>query len=76
MGKLALWVTCAHCGQEFDTRLRLDRKSFVRGTLAANYHQCPHCGKRLTYRKADYLVREEPAKTENGRRESGDGSRE
>ncbi|OLD54853.1 MAG: hypothetical protein AUI83_07425 [Armatimonadetes bacterium 13_1_40CM_3_65_7] len=44
-------------------RNRLDRKSFERGTLAANYHLCPHCGQRLTYRKADYLIREEQPKS-------------
>ena len=59
MGKLRLRVVCKECGREFDTPLVLDRKSFARGTLAANYHTCPHCGERLTYRKADYLVSEE-----------------
>lgn len=59
MGKLHLWVACRSCGREFDTRLRFDRRSFERGTLAANYHTCPHCGHRMTYRKADYLVKEE-----------------
>ncbi|HXF82677.1 MAG TPA: hypothetical protein VNN19_07995 [bacterium] len=58
MPKLALWVICRACGTAFDTRLRLDRRSFERGTLAANYHTCPHCGARLTYRKADYLTRD------------------
>jgi len=58
MGKLALFVVCKACGREYDTRLRLDRRSFDRGTLAANYHTCPHCGEKLTYRKADYLVRD------------------
>jgi predicted RNA-binding Zn-ribbon protein involved in translation (DUF1610 family) len=58
MGKLALFVVCKACGREYDTRLRLDRRSFERGTLAANYHTCPHCGEKLTYRKADYLVRD------------------
>lgn len=58
MPKLALWVICRACGREYDTRLRLDRKSFERGTMAANYHTCPHCGERLTYRKAEYKVRE------------------
>jgi len=37
----------------------MDRRSFDRGTLAANYHLCPHCGTRETYRKADYQIREE-----------------
>ncbi len=58
MGKLALWVVCKVCGREYDTRLRLDRRSFERGTLAANYHTCPHCGQKATYRKADYITRE------------------
>ena len=58
MSKLALHVVCKSCGREFDTRLRLDRRSFARGTLAANYHTCPYCGEKLTYRKAEYLVRE------------------
>ncbi len=62
MGKLHLWVVCKSCGREFDTKLRLDRRSFDRGTLAANYHLCPSCGVRLTYRKSEYLVRELPAK--------------
>ena len=63
MGKLRLWVMCKSCGREFDTRMRLDRQSFERGTLAANYHLCPHCGQRLTYRKADYLIQEEQPKS-------------
>ena len=58
MAKLTLWLVCRSCGREFDTRLRLDRKSFERGTLAANYHTCPYCGERLTYKKAEYLTRE------------------
>lgn len=57
-GKVALWLVCRACGGEFDTRLRLDRTSFERGTMAANYHTCPHCGQRLTYRKAEYRLRE------------------
>lgn len=60
MGKLHLWVVCKSCGQEFDTLLRLDRRSFQRGTLAANYHACPHCGQHHTYKKSDYRVKEEP----------------
>lgn len=59
MGKLRLGVICKQCGREFDTQLVLDRKSFAKGTLAANYHTCPHCGERLTYKKADYLISEE-----------------
>lgn len=56
MGKLRLAVICKACGAEFETPLRLDRRSFEKGTLAANYHTCPHCGERQTYRKADYIV--------------------
>jgi len=37
----------------------MDRRSFEKGTLAANYHTCPHCRTRETYRKTDYLIREE-----------------
>jgi len=37
----------------------MDRPSFERGTLAANYHTCPQCGARETYRKADYAITEE-----------------
>ena len=59
MGKLRLLVTCKRCGREFDTDRRMDRRSFERGTLAANYHTCPHCRTRETYRKTDYLIREE-----------------
>ncbi len=59
MGKLQLWLVCKSCGREFDTRVRLDHRSFERGTMAANYHTCPHCGRKLTYKKADYLAREE-----------------
>ncbi|MDQ7851228.1 MAG: hypothetical protein QN152_13195 [Armatimonadota bacterium] len=56
-------MTCKRCGREFDTGRRMDRRSFQRGTLAANYHTCPHCGARETYRKADYLTREERPQT-------------
>lgn len=59
MGKLQLWLVCRSCGQEFDTRLRLDRRSFEMGTLAANYHACPHCSQRMTYRKPDFVVKED-----------------
>ena len=37
----------------------MDLKSFEKGTLAANYHACPHCGQKLTYRKADYVAKDE-----------------
>ncbi len=59
MGKLRLWVTCKSCGREFDTGRRLDRRSFDKGTLAVNYHTCPHCRTRGVYRKADYLTRKD-----------------
>jgi rubredoxin len=54
----ALWVACKRCGVVFDSGLRMTRASFARGTLAANYHTCPRCGTRETYRKADYELRE------------------
>lgn len=59
MGKLRLRVTCKACGREFDTGRQMDRRSFEQGTLAANYHTCPHCGARETYRKSDYLVEDQ-----------------
>lgn len=59
MGKLRLQVVCKGCGRQFDTGLVMDRRSFEQGTLAANYHACPHCGQRLTYKKAEYIVKEE-----------------
>jgi DNA-directed RNA polymerase subunit RPC12/RpoP len=77
MGKLALWVVCGNCGREFDTGLRLDRRSFARGTLAANYHRCPFCGQRLTYRKADYRPRDDGWRQEApgaGPKPSGEGT--
>jgi len=60
MAKVALWVVCRNCGATFDSRLRMDERSFQQGTLAANYHTCPHCGVRETYRKADYALRPAP----------------
>lgn len=54
--KVALHVACRVCGQVFDTGLRTDTASFARGTFAANYHTCPHCGATETYRKADYQL--------------------
>jgi predicted RNA-binding Zn-ribbon protein involved in translation (DUF1610 family) len=63
MSKLQLWVNCKACGREFDTRVQMDRKSFERGTLAANYHLCPNCGERRTYAKADYRIKDaQPAR--------------
>ncbi len=58
MGKLQLWIVCKSCGREFDTSVRMDRKSFERGTLATNYHLCPHCGQRRTYAKAEYVIKD------------------
>lgn len=60
MAALALWVVCRRCRVPFDTGLRTDERSFQRGTLAANYHACPRCGARETYRKADYELRAAP----------------
>lgn len=59
MGKLHLWTACKRCAREFDTGRVMDRPSFDRGTLAANYHRCPHCGTLETYRKAEYVLKEE-----------------
>ncbi len=56
MARLALQVACRVCGEAFDTGLRTDMGSFSRGTFAANYHTCPHCGTTETYRKADYRL--------------------
>jgi DNA-directed RNA polymerase subunit RPC12/RpoP len=60
VARFALWVTCRRCGRPFDSGLRMDERSFQRGTLAANYHACPHCGARELYRKADYGLRDAP----------------
>jgi hypothetical protein len=60
MAKVALWVRCKRCSRPFDTGVRLEERAFTRGTLAANYHACPHCGARETYRKADYDARPAP----------------
>ncbi len=57
MAKFALWVTCKACRFVFDSSLVMDQTAFDRGTLAANYHSCPRCGTRATYRKADYELR-------------------
>jgi len=32
-------------------------RNFAKATFAANYHSCPHCGQRGTYRKDDYATR-------------------
>lgn len=32
-------------------------RNFAKGTFAANYHTCPHCAQRGTYRKEDYVTR-------------------
>ncbi|MDR7519399.1 MAG: hypothetical protein QN131_06330 [Armatimonadota bacterium] len=60
MAKVALWVVCPNCGTTFDSGLRMDERSFQRGTLAVNYHTCPRCGVRETYRKGDYQTRPAP----------------
>jgi rubredoxin len=62
----ALWVTCKACAFVFDSGLRMDQTSFDRGTLAANYHTCPQCGTRDTYRKADYELRGVPPRSRSG----------
>lgn len=61
MAKLALLLRCVDCGREFDTRIRMAARNFAKGTFAANYHTCPHCGHRGTYRKEDYLTRVDTA---------------
>lgn len=66
MAKVALWVSCRACGSVFDSGLRMDQGAFDRGTLAANYHTCPNCGVRETYRKADYELREAALKKRGG----------
>ncbi len=59
MARLILMVRCGTCGREWDTGIRMDRRNFARATFAANYHTCPSCGHRGTYRKGDYRVVEE-----------------
>lgn len=59
MARLTLMVDCAACGRSFDTGIRMDRRNFDRATFAANYHTCPECGRRGTYRKEDYRIVEE-----------------
>jgi endogenous inhibitor of DNA gyrase (YacG/DUF329 family) len=59
MARLVLKVRCPACGQSFDTGIRMDRRNFDRATFAANYHTCPGCGRRATYRKEQYETREE-----------------
>lgn len=66
MAKVALWVTCHNCGFHFDTGLRMDDRAFTRGTLAANYHTCPNCGVRATYRKVDYELKSAPPTPRRG----------
>jgi len=60
VARFALLVTCAACGHEFDTGIRMDRRNFARATFAANYHTCPRCGQRGTYHKEAYRLAEEP----------------
>jgi len=56
VARVALHVVCRVCGQVFDTKIRTDTESFRKGSFAANYHTCPHCGATETYRKADYVL--------------------
>ncbi len=68
MGKLRLLLVCKTCRREFDTGRRMDRRSFEQGTLAANYHTCPHCGTQDRYRKSDYLIQNDtPGRMRRGR---------
>ena len=60
MARLALSVRCAACAREFDTGIRMDARDFARATFAANYHACPSCGHRGTYRKGDYKTGKPP----------------
>jgi DNA-directed RNA polymerase subunit RPC12/RpoP len=61
VARLALLVRCVACGREFDTGIRMATRNFAKATLAANYHRCPHCGERGTYRKEDYTTRADAA---------------
>ncbi len=45
----------------------MDRRNFDRATFAANYHTCPRCGRRGTFRKEQYEVIEDGTETEEGR---------
>ena len=74
MARVALSVRCAACGHEFDTGIRMDARDFARATFAANYHACPSCGHRGTYRKDDYRTGE-PARMprHRGGPENGEG---
>jgi hypothetical protein len=58
MARFALLVRCG-CGHEFDTGIRIEERNFARATFASNYHTCPRCGVRGTYRKDDYRPRRE-----------------
>ena len=73
MAAFALWVTCRACGQAFDSGLRMDKKSFGRGTLATNYHTCPNCGVRETYRKHDYDLRSAAIRGRAGKQDRSGG---
>jgi DNA-directed RNA polymerase subunit RPC12/RpoP len=76
VARLALLVICLRCGVRFDTAVRTDTESFRKGSFVANYHRCPACGERATYRKADYLVVDARAATwrEAGAANEGDGA--
>jgi len=54
-------VRCQACGREFDTGIRMATRNFAKATFAANYHTCPHCGRRGTYTKEAYVTREDGA---------------
>jgi hypothetical protein len=68
MARLTLRVHCPFCRHEFDTGIRMDARDFARATFAANYHVCPACGRRGTYRKGDYAAVEQPAAGRSARR--------
>jgi len=57
VARLVLLVRCRTCGREFDTGIRMATRNFAKATFAANYHACPYCGQRGTYRKDDYATR-------------------
>ncbi|HLN12461.1 MAG TPA: hypothetical protein VK587_04690 [bacterium] len=59
MARLMVLVRCQACGREFDTGIRMATRNFAKATFAANYHTCPHCGRRGTYTKEAYVTRED-----------------
>jgi DNA-directed RNA polymerase subunit RPC12/RpoP len=68
---LILTIRCEHCGREFDTGIRMAQRNFARATFAANYHVCPECGHRGSYRKEDYRLAPAPAGARGGSAPSG-----